>query len=153
MASRKARPAVLDRNEVHRHGPPAEKTSLLHMLVLTVVGMHLVTCPAGTSFPDLVHVHKMQVPLTITESCRDLRLLLRKCRLVVTGEAERIFSVRIGSIKFRRIVLGQDPPEVGSMGIMTGDASSAFDGSVAVLVLIEQRLHVRDLAPPRLKLF
>ena len=88
----------------------------------------------------------MEIFLAVSEIRFLLGLSLDEGVLVMTQKTEAVFSVGIRRIKIRRIVSDEEPPEIRSMGIMTGRAVIRTHRSVTFLVLLQVRFHVHDRA-------
>ena len=114
------------------------------MLGLSPVCMHFMTGSAGPAFCSFVYVQVMEILRTVPEIRFLLGLSPGEGVLVMTQKTEAIFSVRIRRIKIRGIVSDEQPPEIRSMGIMTGRAVIRTHRSVTVLVLLQVRFHVHD---------
>ena len=107
-------------------------------------GMHLVAGAAGPSLPAFVHMKKMEIPRATSE-IRFIRCFqIRKRRLVMAAEAERIIAFGKGGVECRRIVIHQDPPVIGPMGIMASDAVAGLGRTMMVVVRREKRFHIND---------
>lgn len=106
----------------------------------------VMTRPACTSLYLFINMHKMQVLVSVPETCQCGRLCIKHQGLLMTIEAEVIILRIERSIKDRREILPQYPVIVRAVGIMAARAITLFYRPVIDLILRKEILHLNDIA-------
>jgi len=109
-------------------------------------GMNIMADHAPPPFPGVVHMHVVEVFISVSEACGRGCSLFEGKLLIMAIKTETVFLYFEGGVKCGRERLSQHPPIVRTVRIMADRTVPRQDRTVVLGIVHEPFLHIQNIA-------